>query len=135
MKKQIIIILLTGIALSMLNAQPQLDLQVFPEKLNKTPRELNGDEIIFSPGDTIRYNIQASNFGDEEMIEPVIVDPVPEGVDYIPFSVKGDEAIILFSINDGVDYQNWPPKYKALDANGKEIEKDASPDMVSHILF
>ncbi len=112
---------------------PLLNLDVTPEKVNKTPQELSGGELTFSPGDTLRYIITASNVGDDEMREPTIVDPIPPGVVYVPQSVTGDPAVITFSLDQGNYFQEWPPVKLVTDENGEVVEKPAPVEDITHI--
>ncbi|MDZ7822348.1 MAG: hypothetical protein U5N26_11425 [Candidatus Marinimicrobia bacterium] len=63
----------------------------------------------------------------------MVTDPVPAGVVYVPLSAEGEDADIIFSINNGISYQSWPPTYTILDNDGKSIVKEATPAMVTHI--
>ncbi len=132
------IILITGLLLiaSGLSAQgnPELKLEISEQKVNLKPAEAAGSqEIIYSPGDTIHYTIIAQNVGDGIMSEPVIVDPVPQGVSYLAGSAYGVDSEIFYSINDGSSYMNWPVTYPVQDENGKIVQKEATAAMVTHI--
>jgi len=67
------------------------------------------------------------------MKEPVVTDPIPDGVIYKPESAEGEKSAIEFSINGGDTYQSWPPVYRIKNNAGEIIEKEASPDMITHI--
>ncbi|MCK9483088.1 MAG: hypothetical protein M0R34_01830 [Candidatus Marinimicrobia bacterium] len=113
---------------------PKLELTVAEAKVNLTRAEKSGRaKIMYKPGDVIHYTITAQNVGDGVMTSPVVTDPIPAGVVYVPMSAKGEDTIITFSINSGITYQNWPPTYTVKDADGKEIVKNAPPEMISHI--
>ena len=127
--------ILAILCLTILAAQgaPELSLSVTPEKLNLTPQEMQGAELVFSPGDTLRYIITAMNVGDGLMTEPVIVDPLPDGVHYVADSATDDNASVTFSIDDGANFQAWPPLKLDKDEEGNIIEIPAAADEVTHI--
>ena len=112
---------------------PKLELRIEENKVNKTAAEMGGEEIVYSPGDTILYFIYALNSGDGIMTDPEVVDPVPEGVVYLPNSVNGENSEKAFSINSGMLYQEWPPEYSVRNTEGDIIIKEATPDMITHI--
>lgn len=119
-----------------LNAQgkPELSLQIDEYKVNKSAAEGTADvNIIYSPGDTIEYVITAKNTGDAPMVDPIVIDPVPAGVSYISNSATGEDAIIRYSIDDGMQYLDWPPTYSVRNEEGEIVLKEASPEMVTHL--
>ncbi len=123
-------------AASLLLAQgtPKLELSITETKVNLTSAERSGKKAIaYRPGDEIRYVITAQNTGDGVMTKPAVTDPVPAGTAYVPLTATGEDAVIVFSINGGYSYQPWPPTYTVKDKNGKDVVKNASPDMVTHI--
>lgn len=124
-------ILLT-VCMGLLLAQPELSIQITPEKLSKTPQEQESGELTFSPGDTLRYTISAANIGDALMTEAAVVDPLPEGVAYIAETASFDDADVTFSI-DGSRFQEWPPTKIKLDENGNPVEIPAEAKDVTHI--
>ena len=113
---------------------PKLELSIADTKVNLTEAEQSGEaEIAYRPGDTIHYAITAQNVGDGIMTIPVVTDPVPAGVVYVPTSAKGEDAVITYSVNSGITYQAWPPVYTVRDADGQELVKNAPPEMITHI--
>jgi len=113
---------------------PKLELTIVDTKINLTPDEKSGKtKIVYKPGDDIHYTIMAQNAGDGVMMTPIVTDPIPAGVIYIPLSAKGKDAVVTFSINSGITYQPWPPTYIVKDANGKDVVKNAPPEMTTHI--
>lgn len=122
-----------GLLLTVLAAQPNLDLTLSEQKVNLLPREKSGEmAVAYHPGDTIQYNLLAKNTGNEVMTSPVITDPLPKGVIPIIGSVTGMGASQSFSIDNGNSYAAWPVMYTAID-NGKNVQKPATPQMVTHI--
>ncbi|NQV15288.1 DUF11 domain-containing protein [bacterium] len=113
---------------------PKLDIKIEDQKINLTHKEKQDlVAISYKPGDTLRYDISASNVGDGLMTDPEIVDPIPAGVTYVAGSAKGDNTEISFSINQGSAYMPWPPYYTVRNAKGILIKREATPDMISHI--
>jgi uncharacterized repeat protein (TIGR01451 family) len=113
---------------------PKLELTIVNEKVNMTQAEKEGRVAIFyKPGDVIKYTIIATNSGDGILTNPLITDPVPGGVNYLPNSAKGLNSVITYSVNNGQLFQAWPPTYIEKDENGQDVVKLASPDMVTHV--
>jgi len=134
--KKITSIILLFVAGSLLFAQgvPKLELTIVDTKVNMTQAEKEGRVAInYKPGDVIRYTIIASNTGNGTLTSPLITDPIPQGVSYIPLSAKGLNSVLTYSINNGQLFQAWPPTYKEIDENGRSVVRLASPDMVTHV--
>lgn len=113
---------------------PKLDLTIFEEKVNSSPAERSGAvKTEYHPADTIRYILTAANVGTGNMTEPFIVDPIPNGVTYLPGTAKGDNTLIEFSIDDGKTYSLWPVKITVLSNSGKMELQEVSPEMITHI--
>jgi len=125
------ILLFSGILTA--QARPLLGLVIQDEKVNKSAAEISGKvDITYHPGDTILYHLVATNNGDQVLTDPVIVDPIPAGVTFIPKTVSG-AGDAQFSIDGGNTYQIWPPKYSITDKQGKTVKREATPDMITHI--
>ena len=113
---------------------PKLEINIAEEKLNRKPSEMiQGASVVYSPGDTLRYEITAKNSGTGLMTSPEIVDPIPAGVTYVAESAGGQNAIITYSINQGEAYVEWPPYYTVRNARGILVKRVATPEMVTHI--
>jgi len=130
-----IMILLMGIAATAIaQGTPRLSIVIEDEKHNLTAEERSGQaDILYHPGDTIRYVLTASNVGDGLMTDPEIIDPIPGGVTYIAGSAEGVDTRISYSIDGGSTYHAWPVMYSSTNARGEEITKEATPDMVTHL--
>ena len=114
--------------------QPKLELDIQDVKLNMTAEEASGEaEIVYSPGDTIQYTILVKNTGTANMANPEIVDPIPEGLDYVANSATGENCEIFFSINDGSLYSEWPVMVRIDTGQGTQTRQQATPDQVTHI--
>jgi uncharacterized repeat protein (TIGR01451 family) len=64
--------------------------------------------LVTRPGDIIRYTLTATNGGAESAHEVEIVDPIPEGTEYLAESAKGSEMTITYSIDGGHYFQPTP---------------------------
>lgn len=129
----VLALIMTG-TLLLAQGTPKLELSISEKKVNMTAAERSGKTAVtYRPGDVIHYVITAQNSGDGIMKNPVITDPVPDGVVYLPLTAKGQDATISYSINGGISYQNWPPTYIVKDAEGNESIKTATPEMITHI--
>ncbi|MFO7890214.1 MAG: DUF11 domain-containing protein [bacterium] len=114
--------------------QPKLELVIEEQKVNMTAEEASGEkDVIYSPGDTIEYTIYAKNTGTGVMVEPEIMDPIPEGLSYVANSAFGENCQIFFSINDGLQYSEWPIMVQVESDSGAQIAQRARPDQVTHI--
>ena len=125
-------ILLTAVSL-LAQGQPKLEIEIQDQKINLTKHEKNGAEIEYAPGDTIEYTVIAKNTGDAVMVEPAIVDPIPEGVEYIVGSARGENCRIVFSVDKGLLFSAWPVMISATTPNGTRIEREARDEEVTHI--
>jgi uncharacterized repeat protein (TIGR01451 family) len=131
--KSIILFFILG---SLLFAQgvPRLELTIIDEKINMTQAEKEGRVMInYKPGDMIKYTIIAHNSGTGVLTSPLITDPIPRGVSYLPNSARGLNSVITYSVNNGQLYQAWPPRYRVQNENGEYEERIASPEMVTHV--
>lgn len=113
---------------------PLLVIELDEEKVNLSEDERSGDTAtMYFPGDTIRYTLTASNEGGSLMTQPEVLDPIPAGVTYISGSATGENSNIIFSIDSGVSFHNWPVSYTVRNTNGQEIVHQASADMITHV--
>jgi hypothetical protein len=56
------------------------------------------------------------------------------GTEYIErTATRPNEGVVEFSIDGGETYHDWPIRIKKRTAEGKEIEVEATTDMVTHI--
>ena len=114
--------------------QPVLELEILEEKLNQTAEEASGGvEIVYTPGDTIEYTLLVKNVGDDDMVDPEIVDPIPEGTAYVANSAQGTNSEIIFSINDGLQYREWPVMISETTEDGVQVGRRANPEQVTHV--
>ncbi|MCF7824636.1 MAG: hypothetical protein K9N35_10750 [Candidatus Marinimicrobia bacterium] len=114
--------------------KPKLEISIQEEKVNQSMEERSGKvDIIYQPGDTIRYLVKAINTGEGLMTEPSVTDPIPLGTTFVPGSARSSTAEAKFSIDAGGEYMDWPPTYRVREANGKITVREATPDMITHI--
>jgi uncharacterized repeat protein (TIGR01451 family) len=86
------------------------------------------------PADVVEYRLTYTNAGEKPVSNVSIVDPIPEGMQYVLSSATEPEVgQVEFSIDDGRTYHAWPIVIKVKDENGIEKEKKATPDMVTHV--
>ncbi|MBC8376554.1 MAG: DUF11 domain-containing protein [FCB group bacterium] len=113
---------------------PKLDIHIDDVKVNLTAAEMKDASLVnYSPGDTLRYVLTASNVGDGLMTNPEIVDPIPAGVTYVPNTARGADTEITYSMNQGNTYMAWPPFYTVRNSKGILVKRDATPEMITHI--
>jgi uncharacterized repeat protein (TIGR01451 family) len=86
------------------------------------------------PQDVIEYRLTYTNEGEATLRNITVVDPVPEGTEYIVnTAARPFEGVVEFSVDEGKTYHTWPILIKKVTADGNEIEVEATPDMVTHI--
>ena len=136
MQKQIVSYILTGLLLtSVLFAQqgPKLEINIAEEKINISAEDLQTGITKYSPGDTILYTLTSQNVGDALMTNPVITDPIPAGVSYVMNSAQGENSHLVFSIDGGNIFGEWPLFYSVRNSKGILVKKEATADMVTHV--
>ena len=83
---------------------------VLPEgddRLGKPQRDESGS-LITRPGDVILYTLAALNGGIEPAYDVEIVDPIPQGAEYVLKSAGGESMTVTYSIDGGNFYQPEP---------------------------
>jgi len=86
------------------------------------------------PTDVIEYRLKYANNGSTSVRNLSVVDPIPAGVAYVGKSaIAPKSGAVEFSIDNGKSYHAWPVRYKTTDANGREVEREATAGMVTHI--
>lgn len=88
---------------------------------------------VTKPDDILVYTISYSNTRESALQNASVVDPIPEGAEYILGSAEGRNTNITYSIDDGRSYTSPPVKYTILNPDGSREEKIATPDMYTHI--
>lgn len=133
LRKSMILITLLLSAGLWAQGQPKLQIDVQEHKINMTEDEKQGGDISYAPGDTIEYILTAKNVGTGLMKDPQVIDPIPEGTEYVIDSAKGDNCRIVFSVNDGMQYSVWPVMVTASTSGGAKVEREARREEVTHI--
>jgi len=118
--------------------QPKLSLVIRVEKEMKVQEEgklvtryLPVDKA--AGGDILLYTIVYTNQGRSQAKNATIVDAIPEGTVYVLESAGGKEAEVLFSIDGGKLFQKYPAKYLVTKKDGTREEKEATPEMYTHV--
>lgn len=62
------------------------------------------DANIVIPGDKIAYTIEARNISSESVDQVVITDPIPDSMLFVPGTVEGEGARVLFSVDGGESF-------------------------------
>ena len=85
-------------------------------------------------GEIIFFTLNYSNSGEQTIRNVVLDDPIPEGMTYLPGTIWGEDADILFSIDQGASYKK--PSlltYEFIDAQGVTTKRMASPEEYTNI--
>jgi uncharacterized repeat protein (TIGR01451 family) len=98
----------------------------------------NGEDFLpadkANPNDVIEYRLTYKNTGEQPVRNIHITDPIPTGTRYVTQSATAPgSGHVKFSIDGGKSYNAWPVMIKHLNADGTEVEIEATPDMVTHI--
>ncbi len=83
------------------------------------------------PKDVIEYQITVKNLSGKVLKNVKIRAQIPKTTVYVEHSATGKP---LFSIDGGKTFSPEPIKYKVIQ-NGKEIEKVATPDMYTNLMW
>jgi uncharacterized repeat protein (TIGR01451 family) len=120
-------------------ARPELALTVEVRK-EAIVRDAEGKERVewreakyVHPGDVLKYTIVYRNGGRTEARAARIVDPVPKEAAYVAGSAEGKDAAIAFSLDGEIFREPAQLKQKVRRADGAEEERQASPEMYTHI--
>ena len=83
------------------------------------------------PKDIIEYQITVKNTSKSVLKNVEIKAQIPKSTVYVEHSANGNP---LFSIDGGKTFSPEPVKYKVVE-NGKEVEKVATPDMYTNVMW
>ena len=83
------------------------------------------------PGNIIEYHIIVKNTSNETIKNVKIIGKIPKGTLYIENSATDSPQ---FSIDGGKTFYKPPVKYIKIE-NGKKVEKIATPDMYTNLLW
>lgn len=113
-----------------------LRIDVKKEVQTRKGNELETEEVpveVTNPGDILVYTISYANTRESVVRNASVVDPIPEGAEYIPGSATGESTTITYSINNGRTFHSPPVKQVIRKPDGTREEKSATPDMYTHI--
>ena len=86
------------------------------------------------PKDVIEYRLTYINKGDDPVRNIFITDPIPSGTEYVEASAsQPEDGRVEFSIDGGRTYHTWPIEIKEKMKDGREVVRNATPEMVTHI--
>lgn len=86
------------------------------------------------PHDMVEYTLKYRNSGNAAASGVNLVGPVPAGTVYLDQTATDIDGLHpLFSIDGGTTYHEYPVTYVYMDENGQEVERTATPDMISHV--
>lgn len=128
-----VILCASGAALAQ---QPSLEGTMEARKIivNKEKNEIAVPAEKVVPRDIVEYTLRYRNTGKGSARGVELVGPVPSGTEYIDDSAsQGSGASPLFSIDGGKTYQEAPITYVVLKADGTEEQREATPEMITHI--
>lgn len=95
-------------------------------------RDTSGS-LISRPGDVILYTLTAANRGDGPAHGVELIDPIPEGTEYVVGSVTGAEMAVSYSIDGGHFYQDAPVTYETTRSDGAIERRPAPASMYTHV--
>lgn len=117
---------------------PKLDLKTTVEKEVKVKKQ--GKWVVerravdkTAPGDILIYTITYSNTGKGDLVDAVIVNPVPKGVFVNPESAEGKDAEVTCSIDNSRSFQAAPIIVKMKKSDGSLESRHAEAEMYTHI--
>ena len=86
------------------------------------------------PGQIVYYTLTVVNNGDEKATNVVLNNPLPDGAAYVGGSAFGEGSKILFSVDDGKQF-NTPPRLTVTvkKADGSMEKQSAEPDQYTDI--
>jgi len=97
------------------------------EKDKEGKEKLNpATEVI--PGQTIEYHVKYENLGDKAISDLAVIGPIPENTNYVPSSALTEGGAFEVSLDGGQNWSAEPVKVVTRDANGKLVERIATPD-------
>ncbi len=123
---------------SMAQKEPQMDLKTTVQKEVKVKKE--GKWVLEAipvdqtgPGDVLLFTITYLNRGETDAVDAKIINPIPQGVTYIPQSAEGKDADITCSIDDRKSWHNPPVMVTTKNTLGEEVSQPAPAELYTHI--
>ena len=103
-----------------------------PGEVRPAVRDSSGN-LMTRPGDVIRYTLTATNRGRDPAYNVEIVDPIPEGTEYVIGSAAGEGMALSYSIDGGRFYQEPPVTYEVRRPDGAVEKRPAPAGMYTHV--
>ncbi|MBN1164649.1 MAG: DUF11 domain-containing protein [Candidatus Krumholzibacteriota bacterium] len=86
------------------------------------------------PQDKVEYILRYRNSGNAPASGVDLVGPIPDGTVYLQETATETSRLYpLFSIDNGSTYQIAPVTYLVTKADGTREEREATPDMITHV--
>lgn len=118
--------------------KPRIELKA--SCVRQVVHDLNGQKTVelvpateSASGDTLVYSTEYHNSGKSSAEKVTVVSPIPANTVYVDGSAVGENSKILFSLNQGLSYQEPPLMLKTRNKQGKEVTLPAPPEMITHI--
>jgi len=118
--------------------EPVLDLKTTVQKEVRTKK--NGKWVMermpveeTMKGDILVFTINYINQGKTDIVDVGIVNPIPQGVVYIPESAEGQNAEITCSIDNAGSWHKPPIMTRVKKPDGKEEIRPVPADQYTHI--
>ena len=104
--------------------------------LDEGNREIavSADQVF--PLDTIEYTLTYRNAGSASAAGINLIGPIPQGTIYLEeTATEIEKARPTFSIDGGKSFQAAPVTYTVVNDEGVEEVKEATPDMITHVMW
>lgn len=120
------------------NNQQKVSIAIKVEKIIKVEKGKNWVTKRVSAQDAKKddiliYTITYTNTAKEAVSDVSVMDPIPQGTEYIAGSASGENAEITFSMDGGKTFGALPLKYKKSNPDGSYEMKVATPSMFTHV--
>lgn len=104
--------------------------------VDKENREIAVPADKVYPQDRIEYTLRYKNVGDAPAAGVNLVGPIPAGTVYLEkTATENDAARPRYSIDGGKSFHEAPIYYTAVNEQGAEERRVATPDMYTHIMW
>ena len=111
-----------------LQAFVEKDIQIVNEAGDTVIERIEASKVI--PGDEVIYSIKYEHVGNEPAENVVIVNPIPEHLQYTAGTAIGENTVVAYSIDGGKTF-NTPENLKTTDLEGNMVV--ATPAIYTHI--
>jgi len=120
----------SALAQGQLNFQnsAQVEATVRDESTGAVTTELRDADLV-KPGEVVVFTSVFTNIGEETADEILVSNPVPENMIYTPFSARGENTVVNYSV-DGANFGS-PDSLTVVDSDG--AERTARPEEYKEI--